>query len=303
MPCLTVQMTIDHPHEFTLWAHENRLASSTEPRPRLFALVDAASLASPMNAHRLDDLPCSLEQGINLYADLIGTAVAETGPRLYEISDADLDDWGKAACETSAISILCGSLTLHGLAQHLQSLREVVLPDGSLALFRFQDVHVAAHLWPLLSPGQGNQILAGLNWWAVPDVCGHWFVLTHAKGFSRSGVLKFEPKLYEQLNEQLLVYTVAEQVREVDSALLDGLTDCQSRTLLRSRLQSARDMGLQTPSDQALYVVLSLQLPVGFEQESPFIEALDRSRKGLQTFGDALDQVSADQWGRWHGKF
>lgn len=303
MICQTVQMAIDHPREFTLWANESRLSHSEEPRPNLFALVDVASLVSPMSAHRLDDLPCSSEQGINLYADLIGTAVAETGPWLFEISDADLDDWVRVACETSAISILCGSLTLHDLAQHLQSLREVVLPDGSLALLRFQDTHVTTHLWPLLSPGQGNQILAGLNWWAVPDVCGPWFVLTQARGFSRSGVLRFERKLYEQLNEQLLVYTVVEQVREVDSALLNGLTNCQIRTVLRSRLQAARDTGLQTPSDQALYVVLSLQLPIGFEQESPFVEALDRSRKGLQTFGDALDQVTSDQWGRWDGKF
>lgn len=303
MPCQIVKMKIDHSNEFTLWAHENHGASSEGYRPSLFALVDAASLAFPVSAHRLNDLPCSLEQGINLYADLIGASVAETGPRLWEISDADLDDWIRVASETSAISILCGSLTLHDLAQHLQSLREVVLPDGSLALFRFQDVHVATHLWPLLSPGQGNQILAGLDWWAVPDVCGDWFVLNQAKGFSRFGVLKFERKLYEQLNEQLLVYTVAGQVREVDSALLNGLTDCQSRTLLRSRLQSARDMGLKAPSDQALYVVLSLQLPVGFEHESPFVEALDRSRKGLQTFGDALDQVSADQWRQWNGIF
>lgn len=296
-------MKLDDSHEFTLWARDNRLASSEKPRSSLFALVDAASPGSSLTAERLADLSCSPEHGINLYADLIGTSVAETGPRLYEISDADFGDWGRVACETSAISILCGALTARDLAQHLQSLREVVLPDGSSALFRFQDVHVTTHLWPLLSPAQGNQILNELDWWAVPDVCSDWFVLTHAKGFSRSGALKFESKLYDQLNEQLLVYTVAEQVREVDSALLDGLTDCQSRTLLRSRLQSARDKGLRTPSDQALYVVLSLQLPVGFEHEAPFIDALDRSRRGLQTFGDALDQVAADQWGRWHGKF
>ncbi|TXH39517.1 MAG: DUF4123 domain-containing protein [Burkholderiaceae bacterium] len=66
-----------------------------------------------------------------------------------------------AACETMVISFLCASAPLPDIAQHLQSIREVMLPDGSLALFRFQDTHVTTHLWPLLRTGQANQILWG----------------------------------------------------------------------------------------------------------------------------------------------
>lgn len=301
MPCLIVPMACHQYQDLMKWVQENRLAAPSDLRPSLYALVDRSSF-SDADMGQLSDLPRSPEQGVNLYADLVGTALVETGPRLYEIQDEDLEAWVKAACERTAISLLCGAVRLSDLAHHLQSLREVALPDGSLALFRFQDSHVATHLWPLLRPGQGNQILGGIGWWAVPDVCGAWSALTPAAGYQRAGALRFDHKLYEQLNEQLLVYTVAEQVREVDSALLDGLTACQSRTLLRSRLQAARDLGLTTQSDQALYVVLSMQLPAGFESELPFSDALDRNRKGSQTFGDALDNVPASQWEPWHDK-
>jgi Domain of unknown function (DUF4123) len=302
MPCLTVPMAHYQPQELMRWMQENRLVSSSELRPSLFALVDSVSLAADAGTgQRLDSLGSS-EHGINLYADLIGTALIDTGPRLHEVHDEDLDVWSKVACDTTAISFLCGAISLSDLVHHLQSLREVALPDGSLALFRFQDSHVTTHLWPLLSPGQGNQILGRIGWWAAPDVCGTWSALTPAAGHHRAGALRFDRKLYEQLNEQLLVYTVAEQVREVDSALLHGLTACQNRTLLRSRLQAARDLGLTAQSDQALYVVLSMQLPAGFESDLPFSEALDRNRKGAQTFGDALDNVPASQWEPWHDK-
>lgn len=299
MPCLTVPMACHQPHELMRWVQENRRSPSAEPASRLFALVDVSSLTPGAQADRLKVLG-NPGQGTNLYADLAGTALVETGPRLHAIPDEGLTTWLEVACETNVISLLCGSMQQPDLTQHLQSLREVVLPDGSLALFRFQDTHVTTHLWPLLGPGQGNRILGGMRWWAVPDVCGPWSVLTPAAGFRRAGALKFERKLYEQLNEQLLVYTVGEQVREVDSALLHDLTACQRRTLLRSRLQAAREAGLQTPSDQALYVTLSLQLPAGFEQEPPFSQALERNRAGVQTFGDALDQVPSDQWERWN---
>lgn len=270
--------------------------SSAGQQSNLFALVDRLSVALDAGTQqRLDSLSSSAT-GINLYADLIGTALIDTGPLLHAVHEEDLDAWTQLACDTTAIGFLCGDISQPDLVHHLQSLREVALPDGSLALFRFQDSHVATHLWPLLSPGQGNQILGRIGWWAVPDVCGSWSALTPAAGHRRAGALRFDHKVFERLNEQLLVYTVAEQVREVDSALLHGLTACQSRTLLRSRLQAARDLGLTTQSDRALYVVLSMQLPVGFESELPFSEALDRSRKGVQTFGDALDNVPAAHW-------
>ncbi len=303
MPCLIVPMPPHQPDELMGWVQENRLTSSTELRPSLYALVDRASPVTGADVDQLSDLPCAVEQGINLYADLVGTALVETGPRLYEIQDEDLEGWINAACERPVISLLCVTARPTDLAHHLQSLREVMLPDGSLALFRFQDTHVTTHLWPLLSPGKGSQILgSAIRWWAVPDVCGTWSALTPTAGYHRAGALQFDRKLYEHLNEQLLVYTVAEQVREIDSALLGGLTSCQSRTLLRSRLRAAHEAGLQTQGDQALYVALSLQLPTGFEVESPFAEALDRNRKGVQTFGEALDNVSADQWRRWNDK-
>ncbi len=302
MSCLTVKMERYRPNELAQWMQKTRPTASSQASPSLFALVDGVHLASVEKVHQLTEAMRPWGHGVNLYADLSGTDLVESGPRLYEISDEAIPAWADAACETMGISFLCASAPLPDIAQHLQSIREVMLPDGSLALFRFQDTHVTTHLWPLLRTGQANQILGPAHWWAVPDVCGSWYALTATAGYPRSGTLRFDLKVYEQLNEQLLVYTVAEQVRDVDASLLEPLTSCQCRTLLSARLQAARDLGLQLQSDRALYVVLSLQLPTGFEREAPFAEALDRCRRGFQTFGDALDHVSSEQWRVWDEK-
>ncbi len=126
--------------------------------------------------------------------------------------------------------------------------------------------------------------------------------LEHANPVAEGSVSTAPSAALGPLLVTTMVYTVAEQVRDVDASLLEPLTSCQCRTLLSARLQAARDLGLQLQSDRALYVVLSLQLPTGFEREAPFAEALDRCRRGFQTFGDALDHVSSEQWRVWDEK-
>lgn len=302
MPFSVISPEPNEPYHFAQWIRK-QIRQDIALQLDLFALLDMAKFnhGSPLDSGPSPCLP-ELNNSINLYGDLAGTALADIGPRLFRVDDGDLESWVGEACKTNAISFIAAAVQAQGLAEHLQSLREVTLPDGAQALFRFQDTHVTAHLWPLLTPGQSNQVLGPTHWWATPDTCGSWHVLTAAKGYQRKGALRFERKQYDALNEQLLVYTLAEQARETDPSLLQDLTACQRTILLRSRLKAASELGLTLQSDRALYVLLSLQLPAGFEQEEPFAGALARNRQGQQTFGDALDQVPASQWRKWNDK-
>jgi hypothetical protein len=299
MPHTIIDCPLSQLDAFTVWVRAQGSQNSDE-RTRLFALLDVSRIGTPTQDHPAPPVPRPLKDGINLYGDLEGVALADVGPRLFCIDDGGIDGWVKLAAMSGAVSFLAAAVDGPTLAEHLQSLREVELPDGSRALFRFQDTKVTSNLWPLLTPGQINCILGPAQWWLTPDACGTGHRLTPSKGHVRDRQLRFERKQYDELNDCLLVYTVAEQVRETDSDLLHGLTACQVEMLLRERLQTAGELGLKLQSDKALYTVLSLQLPVGFENEAPFAQALERNRQGLQRFGDALDQTSAEQWRRWN---
>lgn len=301
MSCTLVPHTSDQPANLSLWLRQQLTGDVRESPASLFALIDIARLSQEQHAALPEVVSTALQHhGVNLYADLEGTILADAGPRLCLVGETDLNDWALAACSTHLVHFMAGDVSLADLAEHLQSLREVTLPGGSQALFRFQDCHVTTHLWPLLTPSMGNHVLGPLLWWATPDICGPWHVLSLTPGYRRSAALRFDRVIYDRLNDQLLVYTVADQVREVDAALLNGMSACQVRSLLRARLDAARRWGLVLQSDLALYAVLSLQLPEGFEHQEPFANAVEQNRRQVSSFGAALDRVTSEQWTVWN---
>ena len=266
-----------------------------------YALVDVAKLSADEHQQIARGLSPDVE-GINLYGDMAGLALEQSGPRMMPLSQSTL----ALACEwsgkTHALSYLMGRAEMEAVAHHLQGLREVTLPDDAQALFRFQDVNVTSHLFGLLSPGLINAVLGPLSLWAVPDVCGSVHVLRPRPGYQRLGGLRFDRRTFDQLDEALFVFTVADQVREVDTSLLAGLTPCQVKRTISQRLGTARTLGLTERSDQALHVVLSFQLQEGFEREEPFASAIKQARSGSRTFGEAVDAIPQSSWDQWNAK-
>lgn len=266
-----------------------------------YVLVDVAKLSAEAHEKITQALDPD-RAGINLYADLAGSALVQTGPRLLPLPPAAFASACEWSSTTHALSFLIGPTEPTVLAHHLQGLREVTLPDDAQALFRFQDVNVTSHLFDLLSPGSTNKILGPLSLWASPDVCGWVHVLRPKPGYQRLGHLRFDRRTFDQLDEALFVFTVADQVREVDTTLLAGLTPCQTKHTISQRLAAARSLGLKDRSDQALHVVLSLQLNEGFEREEPFAGAIKQARSGSRTFGEALDAIPQSSWNQWNAK-
>lgn len=235
---------------------------------------------------------------VNLYDDLAGLELAKSGPRLLalDLEDEVLDTVMGLAIEHEAGSFLFASCTLHELAEHLRSIREVAMPDSSGALFRFQNVHVTAALWPLLSTTQKNRILGPARAWVVREACGEVHLIQALSPRKRISTLSFDRKIVSALDDALSPWTVADQIDEIDTALLAGLSPCARLTLLRERIAHAKTLGLRQQSDLSLYCALSLQLSEGFETHPPFVKAFESARSGQSSFGAAIDRITPEQW-------
>lgn len=262
---------------------------------RLFALFDAQSKLT-----RLDEI----ESGrwgptINLYGDLEGTRIAQLGPRIVEANDTDSRRELVEVAFSTRASLLAGNCTLGEIAIHLKDLREIELPDGTPALFRFQDARVAAATFPTLNPAQGHKLLGPLTAWAALDVCHRLHVHSSTDGRHIGGTLRFDQKTVDAIDEQLFVHTVAEQVRDTDAALLGSMSECQIETRIRQQIERAKALGLLRRQDLSLHSVLSFQFPSGFENEAPFASAIRYRDGGHSSFSDALDAVPSTVWDTW----
>lgn len=235
---------------------------------------------------------------VNLYDDLAGLEIVKSGPRLLalDLEDEVLDPVMGLALEYEAGSFLFASCTPNELAEHLRSIREVAMPDSGGALFRFQDVHVTAALWPLLSPTQKNRILGPARAWVVREACGELHLIKALSAQKRTSTLSFDQKIITALDNALFPWIVADQINEIDTALLAGLSPCARLTLLRERIARAKSLGLGKRSDLALYCALNLQLPEGFENHLPFASAFERTRSGQSIFGVEIDRITPEQW-------
>jgi len=285
--------------ELRAWLEAMRARLSppnAETPPRLFALIDLRRV--PYRDGFESRLQAASIPTVNLYDDFAGLDLANSGPHLLMLDPRQntFDAVLGLTVEHEAASFIFCRTGLTPLAKHLRSLREVQMPDGGAALFRFQDTHVTAALWPLMGARQQGQVLGPAQAWAVRDTCGAMRTIETAPNHVSSGPIAFDKRTVAALDSALFPWTVADQVNEIDMTLLAGLGPCARLTLLRDRISYGRSLGLKQNSDLALYCALSLQLPEGFETTEPFARALRETREGRSSFGAAIDAIHADDW-------
>lgn len=269
---------------------------------RAYALLDITRISAPARLASALWPAASRASWINLYDDLPRTDLARSGPHLLEVPNTQMamTELCSQHMNEESISFLLATCPLSTLDHHLRELREINLPDGGGALFRFQDTHVTSALWPLLDATRTTHILGPAHAWLTLDACGTLHILdqTSIKISTQSGTaLSFDRATIAALDEALFPWTVADQIDDIDGSLLNGLRACARHTLVIERIARARALGLTHANDLALYCALSLQLPEGFEKLEPFVSALRQARESALTrFGDVLDTVSPQQW-------
>lgn len=272
-------------------------------RVKCFVLLDLAPLSRADRQSAIDQfMLVGALTSANIYGDLDGLEIAQIGPRLIEVGRDLLPFVAELSLQKHNVSFIFSELSVDGILAHLQRIREVLLPDGSQALFRFQDVNVLSHLAQVLTPGMTNKVLGPALSWVVPDICGCVFELRPRPGFQRNGDLRFDKRTLEELNNRLLAFTVIDQINDVDSSLLSDMSRCEQTEVVSQKIEMARNVGLKSSSDIALFAVLGMQLPPDFYQVEPFLSAIEQAKLGQMTFSNAIDRVSQTEWNQWNEK-
>lgn len=282
---------------------ESRASSRPAAKWRWYVLLDVTAFASTVDAESsVSSITVTGQSWVNLYADMDGLELSAQGPRVMRMHDdrSAFDGFTLTPELARSVSFLEVPEGPTDLAAHLLSLREVSLPDGSTALFRFQDPRVIAALMPLLDPPQKAALLGPALRWLCTDPCNlrHGVAQDHAE--KKSAAFRLNDKQLVSVDEALLPYEVLAQTREADSAVLAGMNACKQLTLARERISQAHARGVVIPSDVSLYCVLSFQLPDGFADESPFKEAIAEAREGRSTFSQGLDNADPRSWAKWN---
>jgi len=276
------------------WVHQVRDESS-----RCVALIDPSRYQDPgACAHALGIELSVFALMPNLYAKY-AKSIRELGPRLWtgESHDPGWDRVFTEALERQAASFLVVPRNERGLEEHLTGLIRMPQPDGGNLLFRFQDVVVLGALAPLLSGTQRRALLGPACHWLMVDVC-RYPVCIDGPGTTAQGIptLRLDPLQIDALGEALVPLTIIFQTNETDSSLLAGLDKCEQVGLIRERMRRARGHGLVRAEDIALYCILSLQLPDGFDRNGPVAEALQEARTRDIGFGETIDKVPVERW-------
>jgi hypothetical protein len=289
------------------WQQPSSVAE--EQALRWYVLLDVDAMGSwEQAAPLLAKLTQPATSPFNLYADLEETGLARQGPRLVELTQ-DLALRQMPLQELAAArgaSFLAGAMPMPALAQHLHGLREVTLPDGGAALFRFQDPRVMHALAPTLNARQVAALLGPVAaWWSL-DACGEVASLRHpdpakaAAHNSRPASLSLSKLQLVAVDQALMPYELMAQTRAADSAALNGLSECAQLRSARLHIAKAQALGLDRQADIAMFGVLAFQLPQGFETQPPFAQAIAAAAQNKAGLSDALKQANPAEWQRWN---
>jgi Domain of unknown function (DUF4123) len=270
---------------------------------RWYALIDMSAFASLEDAaSSIGAITAPVKSWVNLYADMDGLELASQGPHLARLLDDPqaYEGFSLSAKLARSISFLWLHEKSMNMTTHLLALREVALPDGSTALFRFQDPRVIAALMPLLDVAQRVALMGPAQRWVCTDSCGQRHGIVRPEVAKKANAFRPTAKQLAAVDEALLPYEVLAQTREADSAALARLNECQQLTSARDHIAQARSRGLNAHGDLSLYCVLAFQLPVGFADESPFNEAIAEARSGKFTFSQGLAHADPRNWEKWN---
>ena len=243
---------------------------------------------------------------VNLYGDFGGHSIASDGPRLIAVPLGSMDllhalcTW---SVEAQAVSFLYGVSSFENLSAHLQHLREVTLPDGTLSLFRYQDTYVTYTLAELLKNNQADVLLGTLTAWVTINPCQQVRTIVHGYAFRLDRAPRTPQRFsitenqLTALSEKLRVPQIRARVMEVDATLLQGKSSCEIYQGLADGIEKATELGLRNSRDIELYSILRLQLPNGFEKQPPFHSIFSKMKVVQQpSFWSQVETIRSEQW-------
>lgn len=243
---------------------------------------------------------------VSLYDDLHVQELIETGPRLYAIDPSWQESVAQLLLQGKG-SLIFSMGSFDEVEAHLRWLREVKLPDGGEALFRYQDNSVLCKLLPLLPKQKHQQFLGVMQAWACVDACGNTYALLQKTAapqqtIAAANTFGIDEATYKQLQSALLVNTIRAQMWEVDSSVIANLSPCELLQKIEAAIERAQSHGMSNAVDINLFGMLALQLPAGFDEQEPFKTAVCFKENGFETFERAIHATPSSAWRQWDEK-
>lgn len=267
------------------------------------ALIDVSRFPDPASCAQALQMELEIFEALPNVYEAFSPTLKSRGPRLYSAPLVEPHWHGICA---ATLDQRAASFTLHdcpvgAVVTHLKSMTKLQHPGGAKRLFRFQDSTVLSQLIPLLTDRQRRALLGPIRRWQVLDVCAHPVEMGVSAGTSTgsSATLTLDERQIDALAARLRPATIIAQANETDGALLYGKSRCEQWRLVQAASQRASDHGLTLNEDIALFCILSLQLPAGFDRDGPVARAIERSKRHGIGFGEAIDRVPVQEWRAW----
>ena len=133
-----------------------------------FAVVDAAQ------DERLFPLVQQCVGRACLLSGALAPAVAAAAPYLVAVDEAEplIGEWRESGAGRNWGMLCESALSLEGMRKHLRRFLQVMLPDGTIAQFRFYDPRVLTVYLPTAPADQLSQWFDGVTQFAVEGLEG-----------------------------------------------------------------------------------------------------------------------------------
>ncbi len=271
---------------------EGQMISAQLEMPRLYVLLDDDP-ADPQSLAWLQGLVQHGAPVIRFSRD-DGGGVDAAGPLFAEVEKGPsvLSQLAERALTRGGLHFLLSFAGADEVVRHLRFLRNLALTDGAALVFPYEKVQAVAALMPSLEPMQRSAFMGPVEKWAVVDACSVLHSLVAAPKRVTAWALRLNGVQMAVLEESLFPGVVMAQSHAADPDLLAGFTPCAAFSLIRQRIAQARAWGLVRRKDIALYCILSLQQPEGFESTAPYKQALEAARDWGQPLADLLPSLA-----------
>lgn len=244
------------------------------------------------------------ETYINLYQDF-SEQLQEQGAILWFIP-RDQFEYKATAIEQliqeACFSYIRSDLLPADLVPELESLMEVIQPDGAHVLFRYQDNYAFHVTMQALSALQYRQILSyQFDAWYWQDVERKLYRLQNVESKYRGPrqILTFTQKQFNQIGQGLKPFKIMPLLKTYDDELFQ-YDDAFMYAYTTKRISRAEQHGLTSFEDQSLYSMLDHQFGEDFAQTGPFYQALQQTKIQKISFQQATDEIALDELRHWH---
>lgn len=280
-------------------------AATRNPQWNWYAIADSAQ-------HR--DLPGALANGGSLTQCLFdtppGSPVAANSPHLVQIDapneDATTWKWiARNAHSKPCVTVLASQADFDTLYAHLKQFIEVLLPDGDDMFFAFWDPAILGVLMgqsddptlyvrgPVLEDLQRatfSQNIAAWWYWDRDGAIRSLQLVDTAK--ERASLpLQLNQKQVDDLVEASVPDQVLYHIELNQPQLLSDIDRSQQYGLVRSHLQNARDIKLETMNDLVNYVCAALIYQEQFRTDPAITALLAKVKNGDLKLTQALEQM------------